>query len=36
MRGALGQIGEIFAILKDKPNLYGILEAGKNSTSEAA
>ena len=29
MRGALGQMGEIFAILKDKPNLSGILEAGK-------
>ena len=29
MRGALGQMGEIFAILKDKPSLFGILEAGK-------
>ena len=29
MRGALGQMGEIFAIIKDKPNLSGLLEAGK-------
>ena len=31
MRGALGQMGEIFAILKDKPNLSAILEAGKTA-----
>ena len=36
MRGALGQMGEIFAILKDKPNLSGRLEAEKKSTREAA
>ena len=40
MRGALGQMGEIFTILKGQPNLSGLLEAGKtvqeklqNSTS---
>ena len=31
MRGALGQIWEIFTILKDKPNLSGLLEAGKTA-----
>ena len=31
MRGALGQMGEIFAIIKDKPNLSGTLEAGKTA-----
>ena len=31
MRGTLGQMGEIFAILKDKPNLSGLLEAGKTA-----
>ena len=31
MRGALGQMGEIFAILKDKPNLSGLLEAGRTA-----
>ena len=36
IRGTLGQMGEIFAILKDKPNLSGILEVRKNSTREAA
>ena len=35
MRGTLGQMGEIFTILKDKPNLSGLLEAGKNCTGEA-
>ena len=29
MRGAFGQMGEFFAIIKDKPNLSGLLEAGK-------
>ena len=29
VRGALGQMGEIFAMIKDKPNLSGLLEAGK-------
>ena len=29
MRGTLGQMGEIFAIIKNKPNLSGLLEAGK-------
>ena len=29
MRGALGQMGEVFNIIKDKPNLSGLLEAGK-------
>ena len=29
MRGALGQMREFFAIIKDKPNLSGLLEAGK-------
>ena len=28
-RGALGQMGEIFTIIKNKPNLSGLLEAGK-------
>ena len=36
MRGALGQMGEIFANLKDKPTLSGILEAEKSSTNETA
>ena len=31
MRGALGQMGEIFAIVKDKPNLSGLLEAGRTA-----
>ena len=31
MRGALGQMGEIFAIVKDKPNLSGLIEAGKTA-----
>ena len=31
MRGALGQMGEIFATLKDKPNLSGIFEAEKTA-----
>ena len=31
MRGALGQMREVFAVLKDKPNLSGILEAGKTT-----
>ena len=31
MSGVLGQMGETFAILKDKPNLSGILEAGKTA-----
>ena len=29
MRGALGQMGKVFNIIKDKPNLSGLLEAGK-------
>ena len=29
MRGALGQMGEIFTTIKNKPNLPGLLEAGK-------
>ena len=29
MRGALGQMGKIFDIIKEKPNLSGLLEAGK-------
>ena len=29
MRGALGQMGEVFNIIKDKPNLSGLLEVGK-------
>ena len=29
MRGALGQMGEIFNIIKNKPNLSGLLEAGR-------
>ena len=29
MRGALGQMGEIISIIKNKPNLSGLLEAGK-------
>ena len=29
MMGSFGQMGEIFAIIKDKPNLSGLLEAGK-------
>ena len=29
MRGALGQVREMFNIIKDKPNLSGLLEAGK-------
>ena len=28
-RGALGQMGEIFTIIKNKPNLSGLLRAGK-------
>ena len=31
MRGALGQMGELFAIVKDKPNLSGLLEAGRTA-----
>ena len=31
MRGALGQVGEIFTILKNKPNLSGLLEAGRSA-----
>ena len=31
MRGALGQVGEVFTILKNKPNLSGLLEAGKSA-----
>ena len=31
MRGALGQMGEVFTILKNKPNLSGLLEAGKTA-----
>ena len=29
IRGALGQMREIFNIIKDKPNLSGLLEAGR-------
>ena len=29
MRGALGQMGKVFDIIKEKPNLSGLLEAGK-------
>ena len=29
MKGALGQVREVFNIIKDKPNLSGLLEAGK-------
>ena len=29
MRGALGQMGEVFTIIKNKPNLSGLFEAGK-------
>ena len=29
MRGALGQMGEVFNIIKEKPHLFGLLEAGK-------
>ena len=31
MRGALGQVGEIFTILKNKANLSGLLEAGRSA-----
>ena len=31
MRETLGQMGEIFTILKDKPHLSGLLEAGKTA-----
>ena len=31
MREALGQMGEIFVIVKDKPNLSGLLEAGRTA-----
>ena len=31
MRGALGQMGEVFTILKNKPYLSGLLEAGKTA-----
>ena len=31
MRGALGQMGEICVIIKDKPNLSGLLEAGRTA-----
>ena len=31
MRRALGQMGELFAIVKDKPNLSGLLEAGRTA-----
>ena len=31
MRGALGQIGKVFNIIKDKPNLSALLEAGKTA-----
>ena len=29
MRGALGQVREVLDIIKNKPNLSGLLEAGK-------
>ena len=29
MREALGQMGQIFSIIKNKPNLSGLFEAGK-------
>ena len=29
MRGNLGQLGKVFSVIKDKPNLSGLLEAGK-------
>ena len=29
MREALGQVGDIFSIIKNKPNLSGLLQAGK-------
>ena len=29
MRGALGQMGEVFNTIRNKPNLSGLLEAGK-------
>ena len=28
MRGTLGQLGRVFNVIKDKPNLSGLLEAG--------
>ena len=31
MRGALGQMGGIFTILRNKPNLSGLIEAGKTA-----
>ena len=31
MTGALGQMGELFAIVKDKPNLSGLIEAGRTA-----
>ena len=31
MRGALGQMGELFAIVKDKPNISGLLQAGRTA-----
>ena len=31
MRGTLGQVGEVFTILKNKPNLSGLLEAGRSA-----
>ena len=29
MRGTCGQLGKVFSVIKDKPNLSGLLEAGK-------
>ena len=29
MKGALGQLGKQFSVIRDKPNLSGLLEAGK-------
>ena len=29
MRGTLGELGKVFSVMKDKPNLTGLLEAGK-------
>ena len=31
MRGTLGQLGRVFNVIKDKPNLSGLLEAGQVS-----
>ena len=34
MRGALGQMGNVVNIIKDKPNLSGLLEAGNQPVQE--